>query len=75
MTLKTRQQVREEFARTGGSISAWATKNRFSPPLVIAILNDDDKNPTRKCLRGHSHDIAVMLRIKDGEVSPERQSA
>lgn len=67
--LKTRQQVRDEFAHKGLSYSAWAKKNGYSPNLVIFILNDDEKNPHRKCLRGESHNIAVQLGLKNGEVS------
>ena len=67
--LKTRQQVRADFARRGGSISAWAKQRRYSPALVLAILSDDDTNPRRKCLRGESHDIAVALELKEGELS------
>lgn len=69
MPLKTRQQVREELARKGQSISGWARANRYSTGLVIEILNDDERNPRRKCLRGESHNIAVALGLKQGEVS------
>ena len=69
MQLKTRHEIRAEFDRKGLSYSAWAMKNGFSPSLVIAILNDDDRNPARKCLRGTSHNIAVALGLKDGEIS------
>lgn len=68
MTLKTRTQIRAEFDRKGQSYSAWALKNGFSPSLVIAILNDDDRNPARKCSRGDSHNIAVALGLKVGEI-------
>jgi len=67
--LKTRSQVREEFARKGWSISGWARDNRYSPNLVIAILADNEVNPRLKCLRGDAHNIAVQLGLKDGEVS------
>ena len=67
--LKTRQEVRAEFANKGMSYSAWAKKHGYSVNLVICILNDDQQNPTRKCLRGDSHNIAVQLRLKEGEVS------
>jgi len=67
--LKTRQQVRDDFAHKGQSFSAWAKHRRYSVSLVLAILNDNDANPRRKCLRGESHDIAVMLGLKVGEVS------
>lgn len=69
MSLKKRSDVRAEFARKGWSYSAWATKYGYSPNLVIAIVNDDDHNPIRKCARGASHNIAVQLGLKEGEVN------
>jgi len=69
MPLKTRQQIREEFAHKGWSISGWARANRYSTGLVLEILNDDDRSPKRKCLRGESHNIAVALGLKQGEIS------
>ena len=35
---------------------------------VIAIVNDDDRNPRLKCLRGDAHNIAVELGLKRGQV-------
>ena len=66
--LKTRAQVREEFASKGWSISAWARDNGYSPNMVIAIITDDDRNPRLKCLRGDAHNIAVELGLKEGQV-------
>ena len=43
----------------------------FKAPLprqVIAIVNDDDRNPRLKCLRGDAHNIAVELGLKRGQV-------
>jgi len=69
MPLKTRKQVRDEFARKGWSVSAWSRKHGYSQTLVVDILNDNEANPKRKCLRGESHNIAVQLGLKNGEVS------
>jgi gp16 family phage-associated protein len=69
MPLKTRQQVREEFNRKGWSYTGWAKRHNYSAALVREILKDSDSNPQRKCLRGESHNIAVQLGIKEGEVS------
>ena len=69
MSLKTRDQVREEFASYGWSYSAWAKQRGYSGKLVAEIVNDNDKNPRRKCLRGESHNIAVQLKLKDGVIS------
>ena len=69
MPLKTREQVRSEFAALGLSYSGWAKQRGYSPNLVLDIVNDDQRNPKRKCLRGESHNIAVDLGIKEGQVS------
>lgn len=68
MALKTRQQIRDEFAASGVSYSAWARQRGYSPNMVIAIVNDDDVNPRIKCLRGEAHNIAVELGLKVGRV-------
>ena len=69
MALKTRAQIREEFAQRGWSITGWARQHGYSPVLVSDIINDDERNPKRKCLRGESHNIAVELGLKSGTVS------
>lgn len=68
MALKNRQQIRAEFAANGVSYSAWARQRGYSPNMVIAIVNDDDRNPRLKCLRGDAHNIAVELGLKRGHV-------
>lgn len=67
--LKTRAEVRAEFASKGWSISGWAKKNGYSTNLVIAILADNEINPRLKCVRGDAHNAAVQLGLKDGEIS------
>lgn len=67
--LKTRSQVRAEFASKGWSISAWARDNGYSPNMVITILADNEANLRLKCLRGDAHNIAVQLGLKEGEIS------
>ena len=69
MPLKTRAQVRKEFADKGWSISGWARQHGYSPVMVSDIINDNEANPKRKCLRGESHNIAVSLGLKHGTVS------
>ena len=69
MALKTRQQIRDEFAANGVPYSAWARQRGYSPNMVIAILADNEVNPRLKCLRGDAHNIAVQLGLKTGEVS------
>ncbi|GKT19742.1 MULTISPECIES: DNA-binding protein [Comamonadaceae] len=72
MPLKTRQQVRNEFASRGWSYSDWAKQRGYSAALVCMIVNDDDRAPQRKCLRGESHNIAVELGLKQGQVSRQQ---
>lgn len=69
MTLKTRNQARQELARQGISLSAWSKANGFSASTVQAILSDSDTNPRLKCLRGEAHNVAVALGLKHGVIS------
>ena len=68
--LKTRAEIRSDFARRGESITSWAKAHGFSPNMVIAILADNEANLRIKCLRGEAHHIAVALKIKDGDIVP-----
>ncbi|ANY15920.1 MULTISPECIES: DNA-binding protein [Bordetella] len=65
---KTRKQVREELQRKGIPLSAIARRHNFNANLLYAIINDDDANPKRKCRFGESHNIAVTLGLKEGEL-------
>lgn len=69
MALKTRAQIREDFASRGWSITGWARQHGYSPVMVSDIINDDERSPKRKCLRGESHNIAVSLGLKEGVIS------
>jgi gp16 family phage-associated protein len=62
---KAHQQAREKFSRSGLSISDWARENGFNRSLVYEVLAG-----RKKCHRGDSHRIAVMLGIKKGELLP-----
>jgi gp16 family phage-associated protein len=64
MDVKTPKQVRAKFARTGTSISSWAVTHGFNPSQVFNVLAGRNKG-----LRGKSHDIAVTLGIKNGQIS------
>lgn len=61
--VRTPKEVRNEFKRKGVSISAWAVANGYSPNLVYEVINER-RNPTR----GQTHNIAVSLGLKDGEI-------
>lgn len=60
---RTPQEARADLSRKGISISQWAASNGFSGPLVFEVLNGK-----RKCIRGQSHNIAVALGLKEGEI-------
>jgi gp16 family phage-associated protein len=59
-----REKVRHEFRSSGKSLRSWASENGFNPKIVQAVLNGN-----RRALRGQSHDIAVALGLKDGEIA------
>jgi gp16 family phage-associated protein len=59
--IKSANQVKHDFERSGASIAQWAITNGFNPNLVYQVLRGKSK-----ALRGQAHDIAVRLRIKRG---------
>ena len=61
--LRTPEQARAELQRKGVSITKWAVANGFSPNLVFEVLSG-----RRRPTRGQTHNIAVRLGIKDGEI-------
>jgi len=61
--VKTRAAVREEFNRIGKPVTAWAREHGYKPNLVYEILGG-----RIHCNRGKSHEIAVLLGIKEGEI-------
>lgn len=62
--LKTAEQAREEFDRKGVAVAEWARQNGFSRNLVYGVLSG-----SKKCFRGQSHKIAVLLGMKHGEIT------
>ncbi len=60
---RTTQEVRDELARKGITVSAWAVANGFNTALVLEVLKGN-----RQCIRGQSHRIAVALGLKEGEI-------
>jgi gp16 family phage-associated protein len=68
--MKTAEQVRAEFHRAGQSITQWATAHGYPAYLVQQVLSG-----RARCLRGRSHEIAVLLQLKDGYIMPEPENA
>ncbi len=62
-TIRTAQDVRNDFIRKGISIASWARENGFDKATVSQVLNGGNA-----ATRGRGHKIAVMLGIKDGEI-------
>jgi gp16 family phage-associated protein len=61
--LLTLDEARDRtFTRTGVSQAEWAREHDVNKTLVSQILSGQ-----RKCLRGQSHRIAVLLGIKAGD--------
>jgi len=61
--MKTAEQVRAEFNRAGQSIKQWATTHDYPAYLVQQVLSGRSR-----CLRGRSHEIAVLLQLKEGYI-------
>ncbi len=61
--VKTPDQVRDEFLRSGLSVSEWARAHGFKENLVFEVLAG-----RAKARRGKSHRIAVLLGLKEGEI-------
>lgn len=55
--------IRQEFARRGVSISAWARAHGYSTQLVYQVLAG-----RKRCVRGQCHEIAVRLGLKNGVI-------
>ncbi|WP_288413528.1 hypothetical protein [uncultured Sphingomonas sp.] len=55
--------ARARLSAVGDGIGDWARRHGFAPKLVYSVLSG-----TRRCARGQSHRIAVLLDLKDGEL-------
>lgn len=60
---RTRDEVREEFLRNGLAISEWARAHGFSVQLVYQVIAG-----RKRCKRGKSHEIAIRLGLKAGQI-------
>lgn len=65
---RTPEEVRAEFQRNGISIASWASAHGFNTNLVFEVLAG-----RKKGIRGQSHQIAVLLGLKEGEVTTARE--
>lgn len=65
-TIRTAQEVRNDFLRKGQSIGSWADKHGFDRTTVNQVLTGRNA-----ATRGVGHQIAVLLGIKDGEIVEE----
>ncbi|RON96482.1 DNA-binding protein [Pseudomonas fluorescens] len=70
MTLRTADEAKAELRAKGISITQWAIANRFSPNLVFEVLGG-----RKKCVRGQTHEIAIKLGLKAGEICVDPASA
>lgn len=60
----TPQEAKAKLDRQGISARAWALEHGFSPTLVHMVLAGE-----RQTRIGKSHNIAVMLGLKEGEIN------
>ncbi len=59
MTLKTPEQVKQEFINSGTIVSNWAAERNFTPQEVYKVLNGQSKGNY-----GRAYQIAVALGLK-----------
>ena len=59
--LRSPQEAREHLSYMGITIAQWAREHRFHASLVREVLAG-----RKRCLRGQSHNIAVLLGMKHG---------
>jgi gp16 family phage-associated protein len=64
MPLKTVEEARAEFARYGISVSSWAVKHGIPRNIASGVLQGRLKGK-----RGHAHNAAVLLGLKEGVVN------
>ena len=63
--LRTAEEARAWLSHQGISISQWSRENNVHESLVREILAG-----RKKCAFGPSHNIAVLLGMKHGELPP-----
>ena len=68
--LKTAVEARAWLSEQGLSVAEWCRQHGFSRSLVLSILTAG-----KPCHRGQSHQIAVMLGMKNGVITRTPQEA
>lgn len=58
------QEARNQLRRRGQTVSNWAAENGFTPRLVFDVLTGRLKGNY-----GKAHRAAVLLGVKEGEIS------
>jgi len=64
MPMKTIEQVKSEFKQRGETVPAWAKRHGFKVNAVRNVIYGRAKGNW-----GISHNIAVLLGLKDGVIS------
>ncbi|MGZ8955759.1 MAG: DNA-binding protein [Methylovulum sp.] len=64
MKVKTKNEVKAEFAYLGKSLAEWARERGYKRRTVYAVVSGELKGG-----RGISHKIAVELGMKHGAIS------
>ncbi|PAT32888.1 DNA-binding protein [Vandammella animalimorsus] len=64
ITPRTHAQARQWLSEQGITVTQWARDHGFSTSLVFEVLYG-----RKRCLRGKSHNIAVLLGMKHGQLT------
>ncbi|WP_252275199.1 hypothetical protein [Pseudomonas subflava] len=62
--LKTHAEAKAAFHSTGIALKSWAREHHVHSNSVNEVING-----RKRCIRGHAHAIAVLLRLKDGDIT------
>ena len=59
--MRTPDQIKQEFYKRGITVSNWARRMGYDPSLVHQVLAG-----RLRCTSGKSHEVAVLLGLKEG---------
>ncbi len=62
--IKSYAEVKAAFHRHGIAIKTWAKDHRVHSNSVNEVVGG-----RKRCIRGDAHAIAVLLRLKDGDIN------